>query len=204
MTMERTAIADRVDAAFPVHGRALLRDHAQALRQALCALWPWLEKDDLAGIHPLKLVLGNEDLALLSRRTRLLLRVNAQRMDELAAPASPKLDLQGYTVRLGVPQLRALQAHCALYAYRVAADSPDELAFMASVERELAALGVTAACVCGRQQRMEIPGRTLDTFSLLLHEMAPEHSLRVLQFGLGPHRLLGCGVFVPHKSAAAV
>ena len=27
---------------------------------------------------------------------------------------------------------------------------------------------------------------------------------RILDTGLGPHRLWGCGVFVPHKSAAAV
>ncbi|MCE3273209.1 MAG: Cas6 Crispr, partial [Ramlibacter sp.] len=29
-------------------------------------------------------------------------------------------------------------------------------------------------------------------------------SLRVLRRGIGPQRLLGCGLFVPHKSAAAV
>jgi hypothetical protein len=38
----------------------------------------------------------------------------------------------------------------------------------------------------------------------MLHALSPEQSLRLQQHGLGPQRLLGCGIFVPHKSAAAV
>ena len=44
----------------------------------------------------------------------------------------------------------------------------------------------------------------MTTFSMMLHALVPEQSLRLQQHGLGPHRLLGCGLFVPHKSAAAV
>ena len=44
----------------------------------------------------------------------------------------------------------------------------------------------------------------MTTFSMMLHGLGPEQSLRLQQRGLGPHRLLGCGLFVPHKSAAAV
>ena len=91
-----------------------------------------------------------------------------------------------------------------MYAYRVAAPGPDEAAFMAMVERELAALGIAAARVCGKYQHLGQDGRRIDAFSLLLHEMTPEHALRLQQCGLGQHRLLGCGIFVPHKSAAAV
>jgi hypothetical protein len=38
----------------------------------------------------------------------------------------------------------------------------------------------------------------------MLHGLRARDSLRVLEQGLGEHRLMGCGVFVPHKSAAAV
>ena len=65
---------EAVDVVFPLDGQALPRDHAQALQQALCAQLPWLSADALAGVHPIKLVPGTEELALLSRRTRLLLR----------------------------------------------------------------------------------------------------------------------------------
>jgi hypothetical protein len=41
-------------------------------------------------------------------------------------------------------------------------------------------------------------------YSLLLDGLSPEHALRVMCTGLGAHHELGCGLFVPHKSAAAV
>ncbi len=38
----------------------------------------------------------------------------------------------------------------------------------------------------------------------MLDGLSAGDSLRVQQHGLGAHRRLGCGVFVPHRSAAAV
>jgi hypothetical protein len=38
----------------------------------------------------------------------------------------------------------------------------------------------------------------------MLDGLSREGALRMLDCGLGGHRRLGCGVFVPHKSAAAV
>ena len=39
---------------------------------------------------------------------------------------------------------------------------------------------------------------------LAVHDLAPEHSLLVQSVGLGSERKLGCGIFVPHRLAAAV
>lgn len=193
-----------VDVVFPLDGLTLPRDHAQALQQALCAQFPWLAAEALAGVHSIKLVPGNEDPALLSRRARLLLRVGVRRAQELMALAGFDLDVKGHALRLGAPHLRELHPHATLYAYKVASESADEVALMATLERELAALGVGGERVCGKRQRMLISGAAVDTFSLMLHALPPEQSLRLQQHGLGPHRLLGCGIFVPHKSAAAV
>ncbi len=204
MTTLQTPGDEMMDAVFPLDGEVLLRDHAQALQQALCAQLPWLGTDSLAGIHPVKVVHGSEDQALLSRRARLLLRVGARRVDELMALAGFDLDVAGHRLRLGVPHRRELRPHATLYAYKMAADSADEMMFMTAVHRELAQLAIGGEPVCGKRQRMLVSGRVLDTFSLMLHELPPEQSLRLQQRGLGPHRLLGCGIFVPHKSAAAV
>lgn len=193
-----------VDVVFPIDGQTLPRDHAQALQQVLSAQLPWLDADPVAGIHPVKVVLGNDEQALLSRRTSLLLRVGAERAGELLALAGLDLNVGGHLLHLSRPHLRELLPHTTLYAYRVAAESADELTFMAAVERELAELAIGGERVCGKRQRMAVSGRVLDTFSLMLHALPPEQSLRLQQRGLGPHRLLGCGIFVPHKSAAAV
>ena len=194
-----------VDVVFPLDGQALPRDHAQALQQALCAQLPWLGAEPRAGIHPIKVVQGNEDQALLSRRARLLLRVGVRRLDELMALAGLDLDVAGHRLRLGAPHRRELQPHATVYAFRVAADTADEMTFMAAVGRELAELAIDGERVCGKRQHMVVTGgRVVDTFSLMLHALPPAQSLRLQQHGLGPHRLLGCGIFVPHKSAAAV
>jgi CRISPR-associated protein Cas6 len=98
----------------------------------------------------------------------------------------------------------ALQPLATLYAYRVAADSSDETQFMATMETELTALAITGERVCGKRQSLRRDGQDMTTFSMMLHGLVPEQSLRLQQHGLGAHRLLGCGLFVPHKSAAAV
>jgi CRISPR-associated protein Cas6 len=203
MTDGHTAGDVAMDAVFPVEGLSLPRDHSEALQQTLCAHLPWLATDALAGVHAIKLVAGREDPALLSGRARLLLRLEVRRWNELLALANRDLKVAGHALRLGVPHRRELQPHGTLYAYKVAAASMDEIAFMAAVERELDALEIGGQRVCGKHQHMRADGAVLDTFSLMLHGLAPAQSLRLQAHGLGPHRLLGCGIFVPHKSAAA-
>lgn len=198
------AVQEAVDVVFPLDGQTLPRDHAQALQQALSARLPWLDREPGAGIHPIRVVHGNEEPALLSRRTSLLLRVRAQRAQELLALDGLALDVAGHPLRLGRAHRRELRPHATLYAYKVAADSADEIAFMAAVAAELAQLAIGGERVCGKRHSMAVSGRLQHTFSLMLHELAPAQSLRLQQSGLGPHRLLGCGLFVPHKSAAAV
>lgn len=194
----------RVDVVFPISGQQVPRDHAQALQRAVCAQWPWLADDALAGIHPIKLVPGTDALALLSRRSNLMLRVGLQHADRLLALTGLDLAVVGHTLRLGPAHRRELQPHPTLYAYKIAAESDDEIALMTAVEQELADLAVGGERVCGKRQSMQVLGETVSTFSLMLHALPPEQSLRLQQHGLGVQRLLGCGLFVPHKSAAAV
>jgi len=193
-----------VDVAFALQGRGLPRDHAQGLQQALCEALPWLASEANAGVHPIKLVHGLDAVALLSPRSRLLLRLSAQRAPGLRALAGTELRVQGHALRLGQAQARALLPHATLYAYRVAAPNADEAQFVAGVTQELARLGVEGERVCGKRQEFSVGGTTRYGFSLMLHGLKGAHSLLLQQHGLGPLRLLGFGIFVPHKSVAAV
>ena len=199
-----TAASTAVDVVFPVSGSTLARDHAQALQDALGSQWPWLQSEAQAGIHGIKLVAGTQPQAMLSNRTKLLLRVPTHRAAELLATSGIELMVGGQLIALGAPHTRDLQPHATLYAYRVAAGNADEAAFMAEVTRELSDMGIGGERVCGKRQQLLVAGGVLTTFSLMLHALAPEQSLRVQYLGIGPHRLLGCGIFIPHKSAAAV
>jgi CRISPR-associated protein Cas6 len=193
-----------LDVSFPLKGKTLPRDHAEDLLAALCVHFSWLRSDPGTGIHAIKLVQGLDEPALLSQRTRLTLRVMAERAEELQALGDFALDIAGHSLQLGSAQARELLPHGTLYAYKVAADSVDEVAFMAGIANELAALDTTGVHICGKRQQMQIAGQTQQTFSLMLHGLSPAQSLRVQAHGLGPHRLLGCGLFVPHRSATAV
>jgi CRISPR-associated protein Cas6 len=194
-----------VDVAFALEADDLpslpLR-HRQALAEALERALPWLAGAAGAGVHRLNVSAGGGPRALLSRRTRLTLRVPRSRADEVAALAGTELAVGAQRLRLGGPHVRELLPWGTLYAHFVAADDGDEGAFLEAVGRELEALGVPCRAICGRRQELE--AGALQGFSLMLDGLSPADALRVLERGLGPHRELGCGVFVPHKSAAAV
>lgn len=193
-----------VDMVFPLGGHSLPRDSAPALLAALQRELPWLAQEPSTGIHPLKLVPGNGAQALLSQRTRLLLRLPRGLIEAANGLAGRSLLVAGQTVTLGRPHLRELLPHRTLYAYAVAAEADDEIGFMQSMNDELQMLQVRTQVICGKRQQHDWPGGSMVTFSLMLHGLSPADSLRLQEHGLGRHRLLGCGIFVPHKSASAV
>lgn len=191
-----------IDVAFPLCGRALPRDHRRALTEALEGALPWLAALPHAWLHRVNVAAGDGALALLSGRSRLMLRVPRSRADDVNVLAGVELTIGTQRVRLGEPRRRELLPHSTLYSHLVAEDTADEIAFLNAVAGELVALEVRARPVCGRRQAVD-DGR-LAGFSLMLDGLSPEASLRVLETGLGIERRLGCGLFVPHKSAVAV
>jgi CRISPR-associated protein Cas6 len=202
--------ATMVDAVLPLEGHSLPRDHRLALADALEAAAPWLRGLSSAGLHPVNVIATGDGDVLLSHRARLVLRVPRTHADTLSALAGRELDVEGHRVRLGAPHLRELLPHNTLYAHFVAVDlaegtaSDDEAAFLAAVNAELDALGAACRRICGRRQRIRGGDGALVGFSLMLHGLSAADALRVLETGVGRHRRLGAGLFVPHRSAAAV
>jgi CRISPR-associated protein Cas6 len=197
--------ATMVDVAFALAGDALPREHRQALARALTTRLPWLAELPQAGVHRINVSAGAGPLALLSGRSRLTLRVPrtlAPALDELVGA---RLVLGDSRLTLGGPPLqRELLPHGTLYAHHVAAADDDEIGFLAAVDAELQQLGVACRRMCGRLQRLAGEDQPLPAFSLMLDGLSPGDALRMLEHGIGAHRLWGCGLFVPHKSAAAV
>ena len=203
------APADLLDLAFAVlalQGRELPRAHCAALAAALQRALPWLDEDCGVAVHRLNVAAGGGPTALLSGRTRLTLRLPRARLAEAAVLSGTTLDVAGCALRLGAAQARELLPFGTLFAHFVAADGAaaegDEAAFLRAVQHELAALGVGARAICGRHRRLD--DGMLGGYGLLLDHLGAADSRRVQERGLGSHRLWGCGVFVPHRSAAAV
>ncbi len=199
--MDATFTPAMVDVAFAIAGRQLPRQHRHALADALLRALPWLADEPDAGVHRINLAAGGGATAWLSGRSRLTLRVPRARVAALGALEGVTLDLgDDALVVAGAPQPRELLPHGTLYAHLVAAEGDDEAQFLAAAGAGLAALGVAGRAICGRRQA------SADEcgFSLMVDRLAPDDSLRLQEHGLGAKRLWGCGLFVPHKSAAAV
>lgn len=199
-------LRDMVDLAFALQGRELPRAHRASLAAALQRVLPWLVESSGMAVHRLNIAAGGGPMALLSGRTRLTLRLPRARLDDAEALSGTTLQVAGHVLRVGAAQRRELLAFGTLYAHFVAADegitANDELAFLDQVGREMAALGIRGRVICGRHQAQE--DGTLGGYGLMLDGLDRDAARRVLEHGIGAHRLWGCGVFVPHRSASAV
>jgi CRISPR-associated protein Cas6 len=199
--------AAMVDVSFALTGDAPPREHRRVLAAALEARLPWLAELPGCGVHRLNVSAGGGPQALLSQRTRLTLRVPRERTAAATALEGQALQLGPATLHVGAARVRELLPWGTLYAHLVAADAHgngdgDEIAFLRAVDDELAALGAACRPICGRLQVLE--SGALRGYGLMLDRLSAADSLRLLQAGLGAHRRLGCGLFVPHRSAAAV
>jgi len=194
--------ASMIDVAFGLQGTVVPREHRRALAAALVARLPWLAGQQHAWLHRINVPEGLGALALLSGRSRLMLRVARERVADLDALVGAELSIGGHALRLGPPRVRELVPHATLYSHLVAAGDASEGGFLDAMAAELALLDVPCRCICGRQQAAE--GGSPRGFSLMLDGLSRGASLRILESGLGAERDFGCGIFVPHKSATAV
>jgi len=194
---------DVVDVAFALRGATIPADHGWNLYRLLSAQLDWLERETYAGVHPIRGADAGADGLYLGARARLTLRLPRARMAQSLALAGARLDL-GAGVDVGAARVRPLVAHGALYSPFAATGAEDEAGFQRDVSAELHRAGIGCKVICGRRRSAHAGGRELVGFGLMLYELSPEHSLSMQQMGLGEGRKLGCGIFVPHKSAAAV
>ncbi len=190
----QAAMTHWVDYAYTITGAGVERDYSAGLYEALRALAPWLDEEPLAGVHPLRGLTPAADSLLLGGRSRLLLRVPASRIDACARLQGRSLDLPA-PLAIGRANRRELLAHPVLHAKLVVTGAADEASFVTDVDCEV---------IVGRRGELRLGNEAFAGFSLMLHGLPPEHSLIAQAHGIGAHRKYGCGIFVPHKSVAAV
>ncbi len=209
---------DVVDVLFAVDCKRLPVDHAHALSAALQDAVPWTaDKDAGVGVHTVHVAgsqngwerpsHGTNQFLMLSRRTKLAIRVPADRAEVLMRELDGKrLDVSGCPLVVGAGKIRPLTAETTLFARYVVGPAADsEEAFVAWAVRELDKDDIRVRkALCGKANPLATPAGMLSTRSLMLASLSPQESLRLQQLGLGPHRTMGCGIFIPHKGIAAV
>ena len=193
-----------VDLLYAIDGTALPSDYRFDLMGEVSRCLPWLEEKTGAGIHPIRAARNDDGQLLLPRRAKLVVRLPRERLAAAAALTGQELDVGGWTLRVGAAVVRSLVPHGTLYAHFVTAGTDDEEVFLADIGARLRELGTPCKLVCGKRHAFAAGARQVAGFSLMLHDLSQAHSLVLQQAGLGEDRLLGCGIFVPHRSAAAV
>ena len=192
------------DIQFELKGHALPLDHAWALYQGLLTIAPWLAEEENLGIHPIQGADTGGGEMILNHRAKLVVRSPAGRLDDLVQLSGRSFMVGGHTLTLGKSKIKPLTQHTPLYAHTVCTGSEDEQTFTRDILRELDAMNITTRFICGRPQKFFDGEKIATGYSLMLHGLPIEHAIRVQQQGLGLHRKLGCGIFIPHKSITAV
>jgi CRISPR-associated protein Cas6 len=195
--------AAAVDFAFAVSGDRIDQDYADGLYRALAAALPWLAGEPQAGVHPIRgltPVLGG---LMVGGRTRIVLRAPAHRAADCERLQGTRLEVPA-PLLLGRVSQRELLAYPVLHSRLVVTGAEDESDFVVDVERGIVELDLDCEMIVGRRGELQSDGRRLVGFSLMLHGLTAVESLRVQERGLGLHRKLGCGLFLPHKAIAAV
>jgi CRISPR-associated protein Cas6 len=196
-----------IDLQFDLVGTTIPAENAQLLADALLGLLPWLGEDSGSGIQHLKGAETNKGDASLNinRRTKLFIRAPKARVNDMQQIVGKSLYLAGHALTLGSFKTREFSPFANIYAHFVDTGGSTEEQFVADVMRELdGRFHLRCGFICGRQQSLQSASGTLHGYSLMLHDVPPHKSLQLQDEGIGRNRLLGCGIFIPHKSIAPV
>ncbi len=210
---------DVVDIVYNISCKCLPLDHAFSLSNAIREALPWFDDEPLAGLH---LIHGAEsgngwmrpedpanEVLHLSRRSRMTLRVPGHRVEDAGRLSGVVLDIEGHRLEVGKGKTRLFSTLPTQFTRYVVVpegiDHEDEEAFMLYAAGELKALEVPVRkLLCGRAHAIRHPDGDLYTRSIMLADLEPEHAVRLQQVGIGSHRKMGCGLFLPHKGIRAV
>ena len=194
-----------IELSFPVIGQNLAIDHGYQLYSAfkyrLAQLKDW---DDIS----IKTISGKLDHHKrneinLTDRSRLLIRLPAEKIPFVYSFSGKSLTIGKHKIRLGIPEMNFLQPKSKLRSHIVVISNyqePDP--FFQAAQRQLEKLNIQAEIKLianqeGFPKRKTIKvNQTLVGFGIEITNLREEDSLTLLEKGLGGKQKMGCGVFV--------
>ena len=199
-----------VDIIFRLQGKTIPVNHIYPLFTAIKSIAPWLSENSGIGVQ--LLMAGEEgngwsrendpdEVLYLSRRTRLMLRIPKSLRAEAEQLVGATLDVSGHEIVIKTCEQQSLSHITTLYARHVALAAEEEPEFLEQVIDVLKALDIRCKkFMCGKKRTIHIENGIVETRSLMLTELSKEDAIKLQQQGIGPHRHLNCGFFVPYKS----
>jgi len=191
-----------IDVVFDLNGTSVPESYPFLLWSEVVRCLPWLKNEVNAGILPLRGSASGEN-TLLSKRTKLVLRVPAEHAEQTLHLSGQQLDIDGSILAVGKGKLRQLQATTTLHAHLVESNL-GEIEFLAEMKHKLQALNISCNLICDKHRKVRGVKQTLNGFGLVLHDLKPAASLQIQSMGLGGSRHFGCGIFVPFKAISGL
>ena len=188
---------EMIDAVYDISAEVIPAAYHVPLWHALQQRIPGMAEEIRAGVVPLRTSISDAGM-LLAKRSKLVVRLTLPLAENYALLSGQTIDLDGITLQLGSGKLRKLQSYSTLHAHLVST-SKDEVEFLQDVASTLNELGIAGKLLCGMRNVMQTPDREISGFSLVIHDLKPEDSLKLQYAGLGADRRFGCGIFIPYK-----
>ena len=203
-----------VDLSFKIDCKQIPTCHAWELSQALYDALPWVKEEPELGIHQIHgATSGNGwerpadgELIHISKRTRMHLRVPVSRIDDANKLVGKTLDVAGHSVTVGKMTTKQIDPFATIFSrYIVTSDDMTEDDFLQWIVDGLEARDIQVRkLLCGMGHEFEANNEKIVTRSLMIADLDKPTSIALQEIGIGPHRHLGCGIFLPHKGIKAV
>lgn len=205
-----------VELVFPLRGKAIPADHGYPLFSALCRLIPWIHSDEGLGVHAINGRIEAPRRLVLTERSRLRLRLGADRVPDCIRLTGEQLEIDGGAVTLGFPSLSQLVPAASVFSRLVTIRGFTEAEpFLDAVRRQLTGLNIEGmASLVPRpasrpreesssggsdpwvRRTLRVRDKDIVGFAVRVERLTAEESLRLQEHGLGGRRHFGCGLFI--------
>lgn len=202
---------DVIDISFAISCKTLPINHAWALSREIFKHLPWMENHIIAGIHQIHVAESNngwlrpddEDALLYpSRRTKMSLRIPAEKQQETEKLTSLELNIDGHQLEIGKSKKRIFTNSGVLFSrYVLSHENEDENSFLMRMADEVKSKTnhKVKKMLCGKSHTIQTPDGALKTRHLMIADLDNDTSIKIQQLSLGTGKELGCGLFLPHK-----
>lgn len=189
-----------IDLAFRIIGTSVPVDHGYALYAAISRIVPEIHDARAIGVQPIRGVYNDNGALHLSDSSRLILRMPDEQIRTYLKLAGKRLEIDGQTIQIGVPEVRTLRPVANLRARLVTIKGfLEETSFLEAAKRQLQGLEINGEVQLGKRQTFRVKDKQVVGFELAVTHLTAEESLTLQEHGLGGRRRMGCGVFVPWR-----
>jgi CRISPR-associated protein Cas6 len=189
-----------VDLAFRLTGSKVSVDHGYALYSAISRIVPEIHEAKNVGVHPVRGTYSGNGELMLRDSSRLVVRLESDQIGQFLKLAGKKLEVDTYSFRIGVPEVRLLRPRAALYSRLVTIKGfMDPATFMEAAKRQVEKIEIEPEIHVGERRTFRVKDKQVIGFEITVSGLDPEGSLRLQKIGIGGRRHMGCGIFVPNR-----